>query len=376
MENQSDYATTNQEVADDLLAFWQEFSTKLYPSAAEQPLWIFSESYGGKVTSETARTLLDAVDAGKLKLNLKGVELGDSWISGIDYVNAWGPFLKSTSLFNEYELEDYQKTSEACTAAVQAGQWANASKLWGQAENVIEENADGVDFYYILKHNAPDDEASASAAAALTREQGLDAGRATALGVAVGKGLASAEYSRVLAGSAPMATPELELARARHLGRYHAESLSQLMNGPVKTKLNGKSGFSIPDGVSWGGQSGDVFSELSVDFMKPSIGQVEALLERGFPVHVLEGQLDLICCTTGAELWMKKLTWDGMQPFYNQKKTPLYPSNTDPSARQTGAFVQNHKNLWLYYVLSAGHMAPSDRPTMMLDICKRVLGGQ
>jgi len=35
VDNSSLYATTNQEVANDLLAFWKEFTTKTYPSTAK-----------------------------------------------------------------------------------------------------------------------------------------------------------------------------------------------------------------------------------------------------------------------------------------------------------------------------------------------------
>lgn len=35
----------------------------------------------------------------------------------------------------------------------------------------------------------------------------------------------------------------------------------------------------IPDSVSWGGQSGGVFSAMSVDFMKPVVAKVDQLLQ-------------------------------------------------------------------------------------------------
>ena len=31
--------------------------------------------------------------SGRVKCNFKGVGLGDSWISPMDFVNAWGPYL-------------------------------------------------------------------------------------------------------------------------------------------------------------------------------------------------------------------------------------------------------------------------------------------
>jgi hypothetical protein len=39
----------------------------------------------------------------------------------------------------------------------------------------------------------------------------------------------------------------------------------------------------IPDSVSWGGQSNGVFSAMSVDFMKPVVANVDALLKVGAP---------------------------------------------------------------------------------------------
>jgi hypothetical protein len=40
---------------------------------------------------------------------LAGVALGDSWISPIDYVLAWGPLLKSYSLVDTMETDAIQK---------------------------------------------------------------------------------------------------------------------------------------------------------------------------------------------------------------------------------------------------------------------------
>lgn len=42
------------------------------------------------------------------------------------------------------------------------------------------------------------------------------------------------------------------------------EELSKLMNGPIKEKLR-----VIPENVTWGGQSQEVFNALIGDFMKP-----------------------------------------------------------------------------------------------------------
>lgn len=52
----------------------------------------------------------------------------------------------------------------------------------------------------------------------------------------------------------------------RHVAPYAVDPLNALMNGYFKQYLQ-----IIPDTVTWGGQSGDVFSAMNGDFMKPAI---------------------------------------------------------------------------------------------------------
>ncbi|ETE69189.1 Retinoid-inducible serine carboxypeptidase, partial [Ophiophagus hannah] len=60
------------------------------------PFYIFSESYGGKMAAAIALEVHKAIQAGTIKCNFHGVALGDSWISPLDSVLAWGPYLYST----------------------------------------------------------------------------------------------------------------------------------------------------------------------------------------------------------------------------------------------------------------------------------------
>jgi len=114
-----------------------------------------------------------------------------------------------------------------------------------------------------------------------------------------------------------------------------------------------------------------VFTKQRGDFMKDVISTVDALLDSGTTVVVYTGQLDLICDTTGTEMWMKKLKWSGLQQFYNSTKSPLYPS---PTTRNTGAYFKSFKNLQFYWILKAGHMVPSDNGPMALQMLRRITG--
>lgn len=82
----------NAEIGSDMVSFLKAFYKK-HPEFEKTPLYIYSESYGGKMAVEMAEQILAAVDAHELNANLKGVGLIDSWISPIDSVMTWAPFL-------------------------------------------------------------------------------------------------------------------------------------------------------------------------------------------------------------------------------------------------------------------------------------------
>ncbi|XP_065896264.1 retinoid-inducible serine carboxypeptidase-like [Dysidea avara] len=85
--------------------------------------------------------------------------------------------------------------------------------------------------------------------------------------------------------------PVLLKAIARHV--LQDDSLSALMNGPIQKKL----GSTIPENVTWGGQSGAVFETHSVDFMKDVLSDIKYLLLYGVRVVIFSRQLDIICAT-------------------------------------------------------------------------------
>lgn len=84
--------TNNQQITDDLIRFMKVFLNK-HPEFQTVPLHIFSESYGGKMAAEFALQLTEKIHEGSIKCNLKSVVFGDPWISPIDSMLSWAPFL-------------------------------------------------------------------------------------------------------------------------------------------------------------------------------------------------------------------------------------------------------------------------------------------
>jgi serine carboxypeptidase 1 len=321
VDSQNAYTRNVSAISADLLVAMKTIVTK-YPEFQTLPFWIFCESYGGKMTAHFGATLQKAILAKTITMNFKGVALGDSWISPTDYTSTWGPYLQALSVVDQNEAGQIKDAADAVQQACSSGQWEQATDLWGNEEQVVEEVSDGVDFYNVLIHN-----------------------------------------SEARLGRNKHETPRETLKR-NHLAPYVNDDLNALMNGPIRQKLK-----IIPAGVTWGGQSGAVFDNQAGDFMKDVISSVDQLLSYGLSVHVYNGQLDVICDTLGTENWMQQLNWSGMPQFNTASKIPLYPSS---GTQQTGAFVKNYKNLSLWFIMMAGHMVPSDNGPMALKMVQMI----
>ncbi|KAM4034109.1 retinoid-inducible serine carboxypeptidase [Anomaloglossus baeobatrachus] len=300
---------------------------KSKPEFQKIPFYIFSESYGGKMAAAIALVLQKAITSGSILCTFGGVALGDSWISPIDSVLSWGPYLYSISLLDDTGLQEVQAAASAVQDALAKGQFTMATDLWSTAEDVIEQNTDGVNFYNILS------------------KESLMTGRAATY---------AAELSR----------PSIGRLFQRHVQPLHGDVLDELMNGPIRKLLK-----IIPDSVRWGGQAAMVFENMAGDFMKPVVDVVDELLSAGINVTVYNGQLDLIVDTVGQESWVKQLQWKKQETFRSLRWKPLHLGGGD----ETAAFYKSHENFTFYWILKAGHMVPADQPWTSLQMLRMIM---
>ncbi|XP_050391010.1 retinoid-inducible serine carboxypeptidase [Patella vulgata] len=310
VDNDSAYTTDVQMIANDLFTVLTAVMEKV-PGFQSVPFYIFSESYGGKMTAAFSQVLYDGIQAGKISCNFKGLAMGDSWISPIDSVLTWAPYLYTNSLV---DLPGYKLVEAAAMKTkmfIEKDLFLNATAEWGATESIVEQVTNGVNFYNILEWGGSDK-------------------------------LNSIKLNQNL-GS-------LEKLWKRHVGVYQAEDLAALMNGPIREKLR-----IIPNNVTWGGQSGMVFTKQSGDFMKPVTDIVNNLINKTpLSVVVYSGQLDLIVDTLGTESWVNRLNI--AEEFNSASRKPILNPMTD----LTSGFVKKAKNFSFYWILDAGHMVPSD----------------
>uniref|UniRef100_A0A672FER0 Carboxypeptidase n=1 Tax=Salarias fasciatus TaxID=181472 RepID=A0A672FER0_SALFA len=416
-QNPEAFATDVSTVASDMLVLLQSFFTER-TEFQSVPFYIFSESYGGKMAAAISLEVTKAVSQGTLKCVFAGVALGDSWISPLDSVMTWGPYLYTTSLLDDFGLQDVNAAAAAVKQAVEQQQFLKATELWSVTETVVEQNTNGVNFYNILTQQ-PDDRLSSPDDDFICETLLLLLSSITVKKVSDDYSSSSSSSSSPssspllflllfllllflllllplllppplpplpppppplppplpppppppplpppLPPPPPPPPPPPALQTRRHLRPLYRQSLSELMNGPIRKKLG-----IVPQNVTWGGQAEQVFSSMSGDFMRPVVDVVDRLLAAGVNVTVYNGQLDLIVDTLGQELWVKRLKWDGL-PAFNQLRWTALDDPASPGV--TGAFYKTYKNFAFYWILKAGHMIPADQGPMALQMLKMI----
>ncbi|XP_011834655.1 PREDICTED: retinoid-inducible serine carboxypeptidase [Mandrillus leucophaeus] len=137
------YAKDLATVASDMMVLLKTFFN-CHKEFQTVPFYIFSESYGGKMAAGIGLELYKAVHQGTIKCNFAGVALGDSWISPVDSVLSWGPYLYSMSLLEDKGLAEVSEVAEQVLSAVNKGLYREATELWGKAEKIIEQMAPAI----------------------------------------------------------------------------------------------------------------------------------------------------------------------------------------------------------------------------------------
>ncbi|KAJ6715683.1 SERINE PROTEASE FAMILY S10 SERINE CARBOXYPEPTIDASE [Salix koriyanagi] len=330
------FVKTDDEAATDLTTLLEKLFNR-NESLQKSPLYIVAESYGGKFAVTLGLSALKAIEAGKLKLKLGGVALGDTWISPEDFVVSWGPLLRDLSRLDSNGLGKAKSLAEKISQQIREGQYADATDSWSELEEVISANSNSVDFYNFLLDSGSDPVSLTTAAAELSQKSAMKS------------------YTRYISSLRSLPAG----------GGGGVGDLDSIMNGVIKRKLK-----IIPANFSWGEQSSTVFSQLEGDFMRPRINEVDELLAKGVSVTIYSGQLDLICSTKGTEAWVEKLRWEGLSKFLGMSRTPLFCGAEQQQL--TRGFTKSYKNLNFFWILGAGHFVPVDQPCIALKMVGQI----
>ncbi|CAH1160065.1 unnamed protein product [Phaedon cochleariae] len=312
VDDESAYTTNNTQIARDFLVFLKAFFDE---NAIFQkvPFYIFTESYGGKMVAEIVSLLVKEGPSMNIRCNLTGIALGDSWISPVDSVLQYAPYLLGLGIVDKRGYDKMNKVAQELKIAVDNERFDEAFGLWRGVEYEIKTATYGVDMYNVLN-----------------KKQG------------VGSSSDGADYSVDYPGQTGV-DPEADAI------------VSKIMNGPVRDALNISQFF--------GTQSDDVFNVLKGDFMSPVVNIVEELLNTtSIYIAVYTGQLDLIVPTPGTLNWVNNMNWKNKEQWQAAERM-LYKNE---------GFVKRSTNFGVYWVERSGHMVPADNPNAMDYILRDV----
>ncbi|CAK1540403.1 unnamed protein product [Leptosia nina] len=304
---------TNDEIAIDFVQLMRGFYEK-NSEFETVPLYIYGQSYGGKMAIDMAIRMREAEVAGTIKSNLRGVAMGNAWISPVDATLTWGPLLLAAGLVDKTGYDNIQRAAREAERLFNAGQYYQSTQQWRLTQRAVFLATTSVDFYNILTK--------------------MPAGPNTPRNIE--------EFLM-----------ELNLRDASHYtpDERQERDLNSLMNNEVKEALR------IPANVTWGSQSSAVFETLSTDFMKPVTDGIEKLLnDTDIILTKYNGNLDLICDTPGQILWVDRLKWAGAESFKNASRLAIWENN------QLEGYYKTHGNFRFFWINKAGHSVPRDNP--------------
>ncbi|XP_068083903.1 retinoid-inducible serine carboxypeptidase-like [Anabrus simplex] len=359
--------SNNQQIATDLVNFTRQFMNE-HSQFRTTPTYIFTESYGGKMTVEFALYLQKDIEAGNVQANLKGVALGDSWISPLDYCMSYADYLLNTGMV---DYEGYEKINEAAQrvkGAVESERWVDALFEDSALLSLIQSEAYGANLYNIL--------CSVPAGIARLQSTNIDG---TFIATIINYGNACSKKiksDRLFFANTTGFTTFFSSSPKRSDGTFSlgcnlsqqptscdfgTVQLAELMNGQVRDKLG------VPSNLTWTFENLVVYAALVGDLMKPVNHIVERLLnETSLNVVVYTGQLDLMIDPPGSLRWVQRLQWPGAEGWRNAAREPLSVNGV------LEGYVKSHLNLSFYWIARAGHMVPSDNPYAALELLRQV----
>ncbi|XP_057335277.1 retinoid-inducible serine carboxypeptidase-like isoform X2 [Microplitis mediator] len=248
-----------------------------------------------------------------IQSDLKGIVLGAPWISPIDSILSWPPFLLNTGIVNSAGYEKIKEETEKVGKAIEAKKWREATDAKNEALKIVNEVSDYIPTSDIL--------------------------------------IEKKSYDGVQNYTTRFPKPQKP-----------DENLAELihfMNNDVKKTL----GLISP----WVLNPPEVVENIYEDIMKPVVNIVEELLnETDLKVSVYAGQLDLFVALPGTVKWVENLKWKHEDAW---KRAPRVAFAVDNIIE---GYVQAYDKLKMYWVLRAGHLVVEDNPHAVNAILQEI----
>lgn len=93
---------------------------------------------------------VQAEQEGTIRSNLRGIAMGNAWISPVDATLTWGPLLLAAGLVNQAGHDEIQASAREAERLFNNGQYWASTAQWAATQSAVFRGTTNVDFYDIL----------------------------------------------------------------------------------------------------------------------------------------------------------------------------------------------------------------------------------
>ena len=111
-----------EEISEDLISVLKTFMGE-HSYFRNNPLYVFGQSYGGKMAAMFTADLHMAIQNNEIQCNLRGVGIGNGFVSPIDAIGYWPSMVYEMSLIDDVLYNNLREIVENAYRATEQSQW-------------------------------------------------------------------------------------------------------------------------------------------------------------------------------------------------------------------------------------------------------------
>ncbi|CEP18402.1 hypothetical protein [Parasitella parasitica] len=308
--NTDSYMHNMSQITEEFVTFMDKIFIT-FPHLAEQDIYIAGESFAGTYIPYFAARLLELK-----KYNLKGIAIGNGWISAEHQYNAYYDYSVQNSLIDKERLPLVSARLKTCQDDIREKETIHHSSC----ERVLTD---------IIDSSTHENKAS----------------KKTCINM----------YD-IRSKEEPY--PECGLSWP-----YELDDVTKYLRLPeVKSAVHADKQI-----LGWKECTSMVSSELHGDQSQPAYYLLPGILEE-IPVLLFSGEYDLICNYIGTEYLIGNMTWNGSKGFSKDTTKEVWRIDN----KLAGYYTQE-RNLIYVLIKDGSHMVPYDRPIECLDMINRFI---
>jgi len=247
----SDYVHDEKAVAIEMYAFLTKFFAK-FPQYSKQDFYVIGESYGGHyVPTVGLKVLIENNKNPSKHINLKGISIGNGWVSPKVQYGGYGPFAYMNNLIDQATYAQMNQTLKKCVSLIDQQDYDDAAYVCSNIMGAVLNYAGNINYYNIkLQCNPP-----------------------------------------------PLC--------------YDFSNVTNYLNTPSVQRSLGV----YSQGITWETCNDEVNGLFGNDVIESFRYEIPAILANKIPVVIYNGDYDLICNWVGGKMWVESMSWPGKASF-------------------------------------------------------------